>query len=128
MKTLVRDVARIVLASTIVGGLGVAVSGMALGWPGMSSAIVGTAIAAGVGILVILYLHWKGLSIKSVLIGAGLRFGVTLLVAGWVAWANEDFRNLGYFLTLSTVYMANLYLETQFAVEGLKKKSIPAVI
>lgn len=88
-----------------------------LGPQGLWLSLIAGAISLPVGALVVWYLRRSGVSAESIVAGTLIRVFVTALLAGAGVALFAELRVPVFFLALGVVYLANLGLETWFALE-----------
>ena len=74
-----------------------------------------------VSLYVVFFLHRRGTAPAAILLATGLRFGLTLGLAGVVAWKFSSLRTLTFFLSITVVYLAGLYVETWLVWQDYRK-------
>lgn len=88
-----------------------------LGPQGLWLSLIAGAISLPVGAVVVWYLRRSGVSAESIVAGTLIRVFVTTLLAGVGVAIFAELRVPVFFLALGVVYLANLGLETWFALE-----------
>jgi hypothetical protein len=87
------------------------------GLQGVWASLIAGAISLPVGALVIWYLRRQGVSAESIVVGMLIRVLTTVLLAGAGVAVFTELRVPVFFLALGAIYLANLGVETWFALE-----------
>jgi len=102
------------LTGLLCGLVAVALVGVQGMWLSLAAALV----SLPVGVLVILHFHRNGVGAESIVAGTIIRMMLTALLAGLAVVLFAKLRVPTFFLALGMVYLANLAVETWFALRS----------
>ena len=88
-----------------------------------SDTIAATLVAIPAGLFAAWILFRHGSSAGAILSMTMLRFGMTTALAGLVAWKIPSLKTLSFFLTVTVVYLAGLFVETWLAWKTLQESA-----
>ncbi|MEW4489151.1 hypothetical protein AB1L42_13805 [Thalassoglobus sp. JC818] len=91
---------------------------------GFNDSIVATLVAIPAGLFSLWILHRHGSGAGAILSMTLLRLGMTMALAGLAAWKFPSLKTLSFFLTVTVVYLAGLFVETWLAWKTLQD-SVP---
>ncbi|TWT58390.1 hypothetical protein KOR42_17640 [Thalassoglobus neptunius] len=89
-----------------------------------SDTIVATLVAMPAGLFALWILFRHGSGAGAILTLTLIRVGMTMTLAGLVAWKIPSLKTLSFFLTVTVVYLAGLFVETWLAWKTLQE-SVP---
>lgn len=81
-------------------------------WVELGSVAAATLVGVPAALFVLYFCERYGTGPVAILAITGVRFSLTVALAGFVAWKFSSLRTLSFFLSVSVVYLASLYVET----------------
>lgn len=85
---------------------------------------VGAAILIGLSgaLFAAFFFARHGAGVGAVLVVTGARLAVTTGLTGFIAWKFSTLRTLGFFITVTVVYLASLYVETWLVLKEYRQE------
>ena len=121
LSSLRNQLAGTVSTTALVGLFCGLVTAGVIGVEGVWVSLAAALVSLPVGVLVVLYFFRNGVSAESIVAGTFIRMFLTALLAGMAVLFLVNLRVPAFFLVLGVIYLANLGVETWFA---LRSKSL----
>ncbi len=84
----------------------------------MQAAFAATAVALPAGVFALVYMFRHGTGAGAMVAITIVRVALTMGLAGFIAWKFSSLRTLSFFLTVTVVYLAGLFVETRLALNN----------
>lgn len=84
----------------------------------MQAAFAGTAVAVPAGIFALVYMFRHGTGAGAIVAITMVRVAMTMGLAGFIAWKFSSLRTLSFFISVTVVYLAGLFVETCLALKN----------
>ncbi|WP_437225382.1 hypothetical protein SH661x_004040 [Planctomicrobium sp. SH661] len=119
MKSLKAQLGVMLLAVVVAAAISGLAASLLIGVSGLWLALAAAAASIPAGVAVVMYIHRQGITPQSIVVATLMRMFLTAVVAGAAALAFEELRVPGFFLILGVIYLANLAVETWFALRAI---------
>ncbi len=112
------DAIFLLIVMIIAGTVCVGVCFFAGGRDELQAAVAGTAVALPAGVFALVYMFRHGTGPGAMVAITFVRVALTMGLAGYIAWKFSSLRTLSFFLTVTVVYLAGLFVETRLALKN----------
>ncbi len=124
MRTLTARAVFVLLVIIAVGGLCSLVTYKLGTLQETQAAIAGTAVAIPAAFFTLLILSRYGTGPGGMIAVTLARPGMTAGLASYVAWEFSNLRTLPFFLTITVVYLASLFVETWLVLKDFQRSGV----
>ena len=118
VRKLAQDAIFLIFVMTITGVLSAGVCFSAAGRDGMQAALLATAVALPGGVFALVFLFRHGTGPGAMVAITIVRVALTMGLAGFIAWKFSSLRTLSFFISVTVVYLAGLFVETRLALRN----------
>ena len=116
MGSLAAQLAGMVLATVLAALFSSLGAMMMIGISGVWLSLAAATVSLPVGVVIVLYFFRFGLSPESIVVATMMRVFLTAVLAGFAVLLFTELRVSTFFLALGVIYLANLSVETWFAL------------
>jgi len=115
---LAQDAMFLLFVMTVTGLLSAGGCYFADGREGMQAAFIATAVALPGGVFALVFMFRHGTGPGAMVAITVVRVALTMGLAGFIAWKFSSLRTLSFFISVTVVYQAGLFVETRLALKN----------
>lgn len=123
MRELARQIVLLVVAVLLVSIVSSGVAFLVGGASDVEAVWVASLVTVMPAVFVLIFLFRYGTGPGALIAATGVRFALTISAASYVAWKFSTLRTLSFFLAVTVVYMACLFVETWLVLKDFKNET-----
>lgn len=120
MRVLVKQICLLLAAVLLTALVGSAVAALFGSLADVEAVWLATLVTSLPAVFVLVFLFRYGTGPEAIIAATAVRFGLTIGVASFAAWKFSTLRTLTFFLAVTVVYMACLFVETWLVLKEFK--------